>query len=349
MMTRSNIFICLFWICAFISCEEVPEAPPRRLPPDPPSGGPSTSPTLSPPVAKAGDDQVIYVPVLTTLLDGSKSTDPDNDIKSYKWRLINGNGASMHNAGNGDGRQVWASFIRDGIYQFELTVTDAGDLYSRDTIQVKLIDEFAPGVAPSFGNFCDTLVLPLPEREVSYVAPAFVALGDQSYGLNYGYTYKQISGPTSVTVTHLKGPTSREVSMDGLTKGYYLFNVEIERNGLKANTSRLLQVIEDTVSGKEYFFESKWDLSPTGGDTVVARTSSRREIFFRRNEVLKIHNISLGLDNGSWVDAGIADWMIDKSYFHYPDECDKFMNVYYTGSDYRSYAGKKVLIRVRIP
>jgi hypothetical protein len=43
-----------------------------------------------PPVANAGPDHTITLPINSVNLDGSGSTDPDNNIISYVWTKITG-------------------------------------------------------------------------------------------------------------------------------------------------------------------------------------------------------------------------------------------------------------------
>ncbi len=90
--------------------------------------------TNRPPVACAGADQTITLPANTVNLDGSCSTDPDNNITSYVWRYASG--PSGFNIFNANSAQTQAFNFVQGIYQIELKVTDAGGLFSRDTMQV---------------------------------------------------------------------------------------------------------------------------------------------------------------------------------------------------------------------
>lgn len=87
-----------------------------------------------PPVARAGQDQTITLPVSNVLLDASGSTDPDNNIIGYAWRNIAGPPASLFSDPVAIKPDV--SNLIDGIYKFELTVTDAFGLFSTDTVQV---------------------------------------------------------------------------------------------------------------------------------------------------------------------------------------------------------------------
>jgi hypothetical protein len=46
--------------------------------------------TIHPPIANAGADQIITLPTNAVNLDGSASTDPENNITSYAWTKISG-------------------------------------------------------------------------------------------------------------------------------------------------------------------------------------------------------------------------------------------------------------------
>ena len=92
------------------------------------------SPTSNhPPVANAGNDTTITLPANTVNLDGSRSTDPDN-ISGYSWTKISG--PSSFNIAHANAIQTLISNLVQGVYQFELKVTDARGLFAKDTIQV---------------------------------------------------------------------------------------------------------------------------------------------------------------------------------------------------------------------
>lgn len=87
-----------------------------------------------PPLACAGQNQFIILPAQSVLLDGSCSTDPDNDIKSYLWTKLSG--PSSFNMANASDIQVQVTDLVEGTYQFQLTVTDKEGLVSMDKVQV---------------------------------------------------------------------------------------------------------------------------------------------------------------------------------------------------------------------
>jgi len=99
------------------------------------------SPT-HPPVANAGPDQTINLPVNSVTLDGNSSTDPDNNIIKYEWTKVSG--PSSSSIVNANAVQTQVTGLVQGAYQFELKVTDAGGLLSKDTMQVTVSPQPVP-------------------------------------------------------------------------------------------------------------------------------------------------------------------------------------------------------------
>ena len=95
-----------------------------------------------PPVANAGPDQTITLPTNTVTLDGSASTDPDNNITTYLWTKISG--PTSFTITNANSVQTQITNLAEGIYQFELKVTDAGRLFAKDTVKVTVNLPFPP-------------------------------------------------------------------------------------------------------------------------------------------------------------------------------------------------------------
>lgn len=107
-----------------------------------------------PPIANAGADQTISLPANSLNLNGSLSTDPDNNITSYTWTKISGPDVIIVNAA---AVQTGVTGLVQGVYQFELNVTDAGGLFSTDTIII------AANEAPVSAHW--TKLQSLPENE----------------------------------------------------------------------------------------------------------------------------------------------------------------------------------------
>jgi Tol biopolymer transport system component len=94
------------------------------------------------PIANAGPDQTITLPINTVTLDGRGSSDPDNNITAYVWTKISG--PSSFNISNTNAVQTQATNLIEGVYQFELKVTDGGGLFSKDTVQVQVVSQPLP-------------------------------------------------------------------------------------------------------------------------------------------------------------------------------------------------------------
>ncbi len=95
-----------------------------------------------PPVANAGIDQTITLPVNSGILDGSASTDPDNNITAYAWKKISG--PTPFNITNSNVSQTQATGLIEGVYEFELKVTDIEGLVGMDTIRVIVVQPSPP-------------------------------------------------------------------------------------------------------------------------------------------------------------------------------------------------------------
>uniref|UniRef100_A0A8C7TKR0 KIAA0319 like n=1 Tax=Oncorhynchus mykiss TaxID=8022 RepID=A0A8C7TKR0_ONCMY len=91
-----------------------------------------------PPVADAGPEKELTLPVDRTTLDGSKSTD-DQNISTYHWKQNKGpDGVKIENA---DGAVATVTGLQVGEYEFSLTVTDERKLASTDTVTVIVREE----------------------------------------------------------------------------------------------------------------------------------------------------------------------------------------------------------------
>jgi hypothetical protein len=102
-------------------------------------GDPSSKPiSASPPVADAGPDQTVDEGVTVTL-DGSNSSDPDNDISSYQWAQTGGTPIVLSDSSSSRPTFTAPDVGPGGdALTFQLTVTDSGGLQSTDTCIVNV-------------------------------------------------------------------------------------------------------------------------------------------------------------------------------------------------------------------
>lgn len=89
-----------------------------------------------PPVASAGPDQTVQ-PGATVTLNGTGSTDPDNDIAAYLWTQTAGTAVTLSSTTIASPTFA-APSTSDTALTFQLTVTDTGGLTSTDTATVNV-------------------------------------------------------------------------------------------------------------------------------------------------------------------------------------------------------------------
>ena len=118
--------------------------------------------TNQPPVANAGDDTTLALPANTINLNGSRSVDPDNNITVYAWTKIAG--PSSFFISNANAVQTQVANLAQGIYKFELKVTDVEGLFARDTVQVMVSN------GPPQAQACDSINRPLVNLQLKPVA-----------------------------------------------------------------------------------------------------------------------------------------------------------------------------------
>ncbi|KAM8977389.1 dyslexia-associated protein KIAA0319-like protein homolog [Pelodytes ibericus] len=116
-----------------------------------------------PPQADAGPDKELTLPVDSTVLDGSRSTD-DQKIASYEWKKTLGpDGVKIENSNSSI---ATVTGLQVGIYEFTLTVKDERDLKSESTVSVIVREEMnKPPVAKIAGNVVITLPINTAELD----------------------------------------------------------------------------------------------------------------------------------------------------------------------------------------
>ncbi|HEU4607116.1 MAG TPA: kelch repeat-containing protein [Chitinophagaceae bacterium] len=124
-MKKIVVFLALFLPAAafFISCNK--DSPQSTV----------NTPLNRPPVADAGDKTITSF-TNTVKLSGTASNDPDNNITGYQWSKVSGPSSCTITDPNAKETQV--IHLTEGIYQFELKVTDAGGLFDKDTVSVSV-------------------------------------------------------------------------------------------------------------------------------------------------------------------------------------------------------------------
>jgi hypothetical protein len=94
------------------------------------------------PVARAGADQAITLPVATVTVDGSTSSDADGTITAYAWTKISG--PSTFSIINPTSASTVINALVAGVYVFQLQVTDNAGGTGTDTITITVNPAIVP-------------------------------------------------------------------------------------------------------------------------------------------------------------------------------------------------------------
>ncbi len=181
------------------------------------------------PIAFAGNNINITLPTNSITLNGS-GTDADGSIASYAWRKIAGPAAGIiTNPGNAT---TLVTSLVQGIYQFELLVTDNQGATGRDTLQVSVNP--ALNQAPVANAGID-IVLTLPVNTA-----VFNGTGTDADGIISGYSWIKISGPAAGTLTNANTPTP---TANGLAIGVYQYQLTVTDNAGATGKDTLLVTV----------------------------------------------------------------------------------------------------------
>jgi len=170
----------------------------------------------TPPIANAGPDQTIVLPVSSTTLNGSASRDNDGVITAYHWLQLSGPSTSLLDTP--DSASTNTGGLIEGTYNFELTVTDDSLAVSKDTIVVTVRINQAPIAAA--GN---DVSLTLPASSVQLNGSA----SNDPDGSITSYRWSQVSGPT---IFSINDSTAIKPTISGLTKGIYIVTLTVTDN-----------------------------------------------------------------------------------------------------------------------
>jgi ribosomal protein L14/predicted esterase len=194
-----------------------------------------------PPVANAGTDVTITLPVNTTNLDGSGSSDPDGTIATYSWNKISGPGAITIVNSNTAAPTVIG--LLQGQYVFELTVTDNDGAVATDQVTVTVNPE--PNKAPVANAGKDTSVA-LP---VSSVMLSGTGSADADGNITV-YSWKEISGPSAVVILQA-GSVATEAN--GMVEGDYVFELQVTDNAGATSTARVKVSVINNFRYSQFF------------------------------------------------------------------------------------------------
>lgn len=156
---------------------------------------PPITTTNNAPVANAGSDIMIIWPVDSVILDGSSSYDPGGGIESYLWTQVSGpSSAGIIDPGKAKAK---ATRLLQGVYMFELKVSDDGNLFSKDTVAVTVQLASALRIKADAGP--DQIVT-MPQNTAMLDGSSSI----DSSGAPLNFFWRQLSGQQSI-IDHAGG------------------------------------------------------------------------------------------------------------------------------------------------
>ena len=187
------------------------------------------------PVAHAGNDINITLPVNSITLNGNSSTDADGTINSYFWTWVSG--PAKFSIGNPNAPSTAVRSLVEGTYSFRLLVTDNRGGTNADTIHVTVNAAVPPPNMPPVANAGGNKTITLPTNSVSLS-------GDLSYdpdGTLVRFAWSNVSGPDGSVIT---SPGLSATTVTGLVAGTYTFRLAVTDNKGASNADTVVVVVD---------------------------------------------------------------------------------------------------------
>ncbi|XP_051027121.1 dyslexia-associated protein KIAA0319-like protein homolog [Acomys russatus] len=180
-----------------------------------------------PPQADAGPDKELTLPVDSTTLDGSKSTD-DQRVVSYLWEQTQGpDGVQLENPNSS---VATVTGLQVGTYVFTLTVKDERNLQSQSSVNVIVKEEInKPPVAKITGNVVVTLPTSTAELDGSRSS-------DDKGIVSYLWTRDEASPAAGEVLNH--SDHHPVLFLSNLVEGTYTFHLKVTDAKGESDTDR---------------------------------------------------------------------------------------------------------------
>jgi hypothetical protein len=188
------------------------------------------------PTAHAGTDQTITLPTSTVTLSGS-GTDPDGTISAFSWTKLAGSPLGGTITSPTSASTTITALIQ-GVYRFQLKVTDNRGATGLDTVQVTVN---AANVAPTAHAGTDQTVT-LPTRTTTLSGS-----GTDPDGTIASFSWTKLSGsPSGGAITN---STSATTTVTTLTQGVYKYQLTVKDNKGATGKDTVLVTVAQSLVG----------------------------------------------------------------------------------------------------
>ncbi|XP_060725815.1 dyslexia-associated protein KIAA0319 [Tachysurus vachellii] len=194
-----------------------------------------SSPKDEPPVAIAGTDQVIRLPLNHLTLWANQSRD-DHSISGFLWSLQPSSPAKSATMQDARSPALELSDLQEGQYTFQLTVTDSSGQQDSDTVSVTVLGENKAPVAVAG-----------PDRELILPVSSITLNGSDSTDDQAvtSYQWEILSGPPGSVI---KDASIAVALVTGLRAGTYRFKLMVQDEQGASDSTILTVTIKQAES-----------------------------------------------------------------------------------------------------
>lgn len=178
---------------------------------------PAVAPPNQPPVANAGNNIIITLPVNTTTLNGS-GTDPNGTIRSYAWSRVSG--PAIYTFANANAASTGLTGLVQGTYVFRLTITDNAGANATDDVTVTVNAAVIPPNQPPVANAGNNSIITLPANSTTLNGNG----STDTDGTITNYAWTRVTGPASYVFSNANGSIT---GISGLVQGTYVFRLTV--------------------------------------------------------------------------------------------------------------------------
>src|SRR5690606_644362 len=187
-----------------------------------------------PPVAEAGPNRTLTLPVNSTNITGSGS-DTDGTIVTYTWTKVSGPAVTMSNTSLAT---VSLADLVEGTYVFRLTVTDDKGATAKDEMTLTVNAETANQAPIANAGTDRTTTLPHNSLEIT-------GSGSDADGSIASYAWSKVSGPSVA----MGGQSTATLALSNLLEGSYVFRLTVtDDDGAKATDDVKVTVFPATTN-----------------------------------------------------------------------------------------------------